>query len=151
MTDERAVPDNADEIEGQSQIQGDQGQPEQEAAGPPREAPPRRARPGDEGARLLRRILQLEPAGVRRGPLELLVSYGRSGHRRHGAREGVPVRLAGGALPLAREPGAAAAVSGAGEIRQVRAVRRGYRLRATRRAAARPAVHQVQSKGRRWK
>src|SRR6266850_8398298 len=142
MTDERAVRDNADEIEDESKIQGDQGQPEQEAAGPPREATPRRARPGDEGARLLRRVVQLEPAGVRRGPLELLVPYGRSGHRRHGAREGVPVRLAGRALPLAREPGAAAAVSVPGEIRQVRAVWRRDRLRAARRAAARPAVHQ---------
>src|SRR6266436_2353830 len=150
MTDERAVPDNADEIQDESQSQGDQGRPEQETTGPPREAPPRGARPGDEGARLLRRVLQLEPAGVRWGPLELLVSYGRSGHRRHGAREGVPVRLSGGALPLAREPGAAAAVSGAGEIRQVRAVRRRDRLRATGRAAARPTVHQVQSEGRRW-
>src|SRR6267143_5263532 len=119
MTDERAVRDNADEIEGQSQIQGDQGHSEQEAAGPSREAAPRRARAGDEGARLLRRVLQLEPAGVRRGPLELLVPHGRSRYRRHGAREGVPVRLAGRALPLAREPGAAATVSGAGEIRQV--------------------------------
>src|SRR2546429_7309182 len=64
MTDERAVRDNADEIKDQSQIQGDQGQPEQEAADPPREAPPRGARPGDEGARLLRRVLQLQPAGV---------------------------------------------------------------------------------------
>src|SRR5439155_36403 len=129
MTDERAVRDNADEIQDQGQIQGDQGQPEQEAADPPRETPSRGARPGDEGARLLRRVLQLEPAGVRRRPLELLVPYGGSGHRRHGAREGVPVRLAGRALPLAREPGAAAAVSVAGEIRQVRAVRRGDRFR----------------------
>src|SRR5216683_777623 len=123
MTDERAVRDNADEIQDQSQNQGDQGRPEQETTGPPGEAPPRGARPGDEGARLLRRVLQLEPAGVRWGPLELLVPYGRSGYRRHGAREGVPVRLARGALPLAREPG----------------------------AAARPPVHQVQSEGRRWK
>src|SRR5216683_2038965 len=151
MTDERAVRDNADEIQDQSQNQGDQGRPEQETTGPPGEAPPRGARPGDEGARLLRRVLQLEPAGVRWGPLELLVPYGRSGYRRHGAREGVPVRLARGALPLAREPGAAATVPGAGEIRQVRAVRRRDRLRATRRAAARPPVHQVQSEGRRWK
>src|SRR2546426_2928613 len=48
MTDERAVPDNADEIQDQSQSQGDQGEPEQEAAGPPGEASPRRARSGDE-------------------------------------------------------------------------------------------------------
>src|SRR5213592_1776426 len=41
MTDERAVPDNADEIQDESQSQGDQGRPEQETAGPPREAPPR--------------------------------------------------------------------------------------------------------------
>src|SRR5260370_8565230 len=107
MTDERAVPDNADEIQNESQSQDDQGQPEQEAAGPPGEASPRGARAGDEGARLLRRVLQLQPAGVRRRPLELLVPHGGSGHRRHGAREGLLVRLAGSALPLAREPGPA--------------------------------------------
>src|SRR5216117_1507060 len=117
----------------------------------PGEASPRGARSGDEGARLLRRVLQLQPAGVRRRPVELLVPYGGSGHRRHGAREGLPVRLAGGALPLAREPGPAAAVPDAGEIRQVRAVRRGDRIRATRSAAPCPAVHQVQGEGRRWK
>src|SRR5213592_556668 len=97
MTDERAVRDNADEIQDESESQGDQGEPEQEAAGPPGEASPRGARSGDEGARLLRRVLQLQPAGVRRRPVELLVPYGGSGHRRHGAREGLPVRLAGGA------------------------------------------------------
>src|SRR2546426_1171260 len=140
MTDERAVRDNADEIQDESQSQGDQGQPEQEAAGPPGEASPRGARSGDEGARLLRRVLQLQPAGVRRRPLELLVPHGGSGHRRHGAREGLLVRLAGRALPLAREPGLAAAVPGAGEIRQVRAVRRRDRIRANRRAA-RAALH----------
>src|SRR5437764_13788569 len=117
MTDERAVPDNADEIQDESQSQGDQGRPEQETAGPPREAPPRGARPGDEGARLLRRVLQLEPAGVGRRPLELLVPYGGPGHRRHGARESVPVRLAGGPLSLARQPGPAAAVSDACGVR----------------------------------
>src|SRR2546426_8533011 len=71
MTDERAVRDNADEIQDESESQGDQGEPEQEAAGPPGEASPRGARSGDEGARLLRRVLQLQPAGVRRRPLEL--------------------------------------------------------------------------------
>src|SRR6266704_5083092 len=151
MTDERAVRDNADEIQDEGQSQGDQGQPEQEAAGPPGEASPRGARSGDERARLLRRVLQLESAGVRRRPLELLVPHGGSGHRRYGAREGLLVRLAGRALPLAREPGPAAPVPGAGEIRQVRAVRRGDRIRATRRAAPCPAVHQVQGEGRRWK
>src|SRR2546425_203856 len=150
MTEEKAGRDNGGENKKQKPRPGDQGEPEQEAADAPRETPPRGARPGDEGARLLRRVLQLEPAGVRRRPLELLVPYGGSGHRRHGAREGVPVRLAGRALPLAREPGAAATVSGAGEIRQVRAVRRRDRLRAARRAAPRPAVHQVQSERRRW-
>src|SRR2546430_5613050 len=79
----------------------------------------RGARPGDEGARLLRRVFQLEPAGVGRRPLELLVPYGGPGHRRHGAREGVPVRLAGGPLSVARQPGPAAAVSDAPEVRQV--------------------------------
>src|SRR5437763_16923257 len=105
MTDERAVPDNADEIQDESQSQGDQGRSEQDAAGPPREAPPRGARPGDEGARLLRRVLQFEPAGLRRGPLELLVPHGRSGDGRDGALEGIPVRLAGGPVSVAREPG----------------------------------------------
>src|SRR5207253_2645943 len=83
LTDERAVRDNADEIQDESESQGDQGEPEQEAAGPPGEASPRGARSGDEGARLLRRVLQLQPAGVRRRPLELLVPHGGSGHRRH--------------------------------------------------------------------
>src|SRR2546427_4248402 len=100
MTDERAVPDNADEIESES----DQG-PQQETAGPSREAAAGRAGPRDEGARLLRRVLQLEPPGVRRRPVELLVPHGGPGDRRHGAREGVPVRLPGGPLPVAREPG----------------------------------------------
>src|SRR6266568_3844339 len=95
MTDERAVPDNADEIESES----DQG-PQQEAAGPSREAAAGGARPRDEGARLRRR------------PVELLVPHGGPGDRRHGAREGVPVRLPGGPLPVARQPGAAAAVPG---------------------------------------
>src|SRR5881296_2515140 len=122
MTDERAVPDNADEIESESH----QG-PQQETAGPPREAAAGRARPRDEGARLLRRVLQLEPPGLRRRPLELLVPHGGPGDRRHGAREGVPVRLPGGPLPVARQPGAAAAVPGSREIREMRAVRRGDR------------------------
>src|SRR5437870_11972554 len=100
-TDERAEPDNADEI----QTEVFQG-PEQETAGPSREAAAGRARARDEGARALRRILQLEPASIRRRPLELLLPHGGPGHRRHGAREGVPVRVAGGPLPLAREPGA---------------------------------------------
>src|SRR5881296_2824766 len=100
MTDERAVPDNADQI----QNEGEQG-PQQEAAGASREAPARRARPGDEGARVLRRVLQLEPPGLRRRSLELLVPHGGPGDRRHGAGEGVPVRVAGGPLPLARARG----------------------------------------------
>src|SRR5260370_38972103 len=106
MTDERAVRDNADESQGE----GDQGA-QQEAADPPREATPGGARPRDEGARLLRRVLQLEPAGVRRGSLELFVPHGRPGRPRQVAREGVPVRLAGGPLPVAREPGAATPLS----------------------------------------
>src|SRR2546425_2232239 len=142
MTDERAGPDNAHEIEDE-----DQEGPEQEAAGPSREAPARGARPGDEGARLLRRVLQLEPSGFRRRPVELLVPHGRPGDRRHGAREGLPLRVAGGALPLARQPGAAATVPGSREVREVRTVRRGDQLRATRRAAARASVYQVQGKG----
>src|SRR3989441_3932630 len=76
MTDERAVPDNADEIESES----DQG-PQQEAAGPSREAAAGRAWPRDEGARLLRRVLQFEPPGVRRRPVELLVPHGGPGER----------------------------------------------------------------------
>src|SRR2546428_13963043 len=125
MTDERAVPDNADEIESES----DQG-PQQETAGPSREAAAGRAGPRDEGARLLRRVLQLEPPGVRRRPVELLVPHGGPGDRRHGAREGVPVRLPGGPLPVAREPGAAAAGPGPREGREKRAGRRGDRGRA---------------------
>src|SRR6266550_7603657 len=100
MTDERAEPDNADEIENQ--------RPEQKAARSSREAPDGRARPRDEGAWLLRGVVQLEPPGLGRRPVELLVPHGRPGHRCHGAREGVSLRLAGRALPLAREPGAAA-------------------------------------------
>src|SRR2546430_10480487 len=42
-----------------------------------------------------RRVLQLEPPGVRRRLLELLVPHGRPGYRRDGARKGVPVRLPG--------------------------------------------------------
>src|SRR5437867_10629099 len=117
MTDERAVLDNADQI----QSEGDQG-PQQEAADPSREAPAGRARPGNEGARLLRGVLQLEPAGLRRRPLELLVPHGGPGHRRHGAREGVSVSVPGRTLPLAGEPGAAPPLPGAGEVREVRAV-----------------------------
>src|SRR5690348_5928976 len=113
MTDERAVRDNADEIESQD----DQGWPEQEAAGPPGEATARGARPGDERARLLRRVLQLEPAGVGRRSLELLVPHGGPGDGCHGTRESVPLRLAGGPLPVARQPGPAAAVPGTGEVR----------------------------------
>src|SRR6266566_3595349 len=138
MTDERAVRDNADEIQDEGQSQGDQGQLEQEAVGPPGEASPRGARSGDEGARLLRRVLQLEPAGVRRRPLELLVPHGGSGHRRYGAREGLLVRLAGRALPLAREPGPAAAVPGAGEIRQVQGERRRWKAPLTVGCSGRP-------------
>src|SRR5436309_10521395 len=118
MTDERAVPDNADEIESESH----QG-PQQETAGPPREAAAGRARPRDEGARALRRVLQLEPPGVRRRPLELLVPHGRPGYRRDGARKGVPVRLPGRPLPLARESGPAAPLPDARAIRSLRAVR----------------------------
>src|SRR3989441_11091806 len=144
-TDERAEPDNADEIQTEV-LQG----PEQKAAGPSREAAAGRAGARDEGARALRRILQLEPPGVRRRPLELLLPHGGPGHRRHGAREGVPVRVAGGPLPLAREPGAAAAVPDAGQVRPARAVRRGDRIRSPRFPAARPPVHQVQGEGGRW-
>src|SRR5204862_253795 len=67
-----------------------------------------------------------------------------------GAREAVPVRVAGRPRPLARERGAAPALQVPGEIRQVRAVRRGHRLRPVGRAAARATVHQVQGGGRRW-
>ena len=53
------------------------------------------------------------------------------------AREGVPVRVAGGPLSLAHQRGAAPAVPRAGEVRPVPPVRRRDRLRAPRRAAAR--------------
>src|SRR3989441_1552744 len=62
-------PINADEIQDQ--------RPDQEAAATPREAAARGAQPGDEGARLLRRILQRQPPGLRRRSLELLVPHGR--------------------------------------------------------------------------
>src|SRR5437016_14499901 len=126
MTDERAVRDNADEIESQD----DQGWPEQETADPPRKATARGAGPRDERAWLLRRVVQLEPAGVGRRSLELLVPHGGPGHGRHGAREGIPVRLAGGSLSVARQPGPAAAVPDPREVRQMRAVRRGHPVRA---------------------
>src|SRR5437899_12234436 len=100
MTDERAVRDNADEIESES----DQG-PQQEAAGPSREAAAGGARPRDEGARLLRRVLQLEPPGVRRRPVELLVPYGGPGGGREGAREGDHVLFRGGPVRVAPAPG----------------------------------------------
>src|SRR3989442_3129801 len=116
MTDERADTDNADEIQGQGGL-------EQEATPAPREAAAGGARPRDEGARALRRILQLEPAGLRRGPLQLLVPHGGSGDRCHGAREGISLRLAGGALPLARERSAATPVRDPRALRQVRAMR----------------------------
>src|SRR5437660_11783446 len=119
MTDERAVRDNADEIESQD----DQGWPEQEAAEPPRKATARGAGPRDERARLLRRVVQLEPAGIGWRSLELLVPHSGSGHRRHGAREAVHVRLAGRPLSLSRQPGPAAPVSDARQVRQVRAMR----------------------------
>src|SRR2546421_5407447 len=146
MTDERAVRDNAGEIQGED----DQGWSEQEAADPSRKAAARGARPRDEGARLLRRVLQLEPAGVGWRSLELLLPHGGPGHRRHGAREGVPVRLARGPLPVARQPGPAAPVPDAGEVRQVRAVRGGHPVRAARRTAACAALYQVQGQGGRW-
>src|SRR5204862_7806898 len=113
MTDERAVVDNAYETETQD-VEG----LEQEATRAPREAPAGRARPRDEGARVLRRVVHVEPAGVGRGPVELFLSHGRPGHRRHGAREGVPVRVPGRPLSVAREPGAAPLVPDAGEVRQ---------------------------------
>src|SRR3989442_15960926 len=115
MTDERADTDNADEIQGQGRL-------EQEAAPAPREAAARGARRSDEGARPLRRVLQFQPPGLRRRPLQLLVPHGGSGDRRHGARESVPLRLAGGTLPLARERAVTAAVRDARALRQVRAV-----------------------------
>src|SRR3989454_3233222 len=127
-TDERAEPDNADEI--QTEVFQE---PQQEAASASREATAGRASARDEGARPLRRVLQLEPPGVRRRPLELLVPHGGPGHGRHGAGEGVLVRVARGSLSLAREPGAAAPLPDAREVRQVRAVRRGHRVRPPRR------------------
>src|SRR5438309_1306895 len=117
-TDERAEPDNADEIQTEV-VQG----PQQEAAGASRKAAAGGAGTGHEGARALRRVLQLEPPGVRRRPLELLVPHGRPGHRRDGAREGVPVRVPGRPLPLAREPGAATPLPDARAVWSVSAVR----------------------------
>src|SRR6267143_4383156 len=117
MTDERADTDNADEIQGQ-------GRPEQEAASAPREAAAGGARPRDEGAWALRRVLQFEPPGLRRRPLQLFVPHGGPGDRCHGARKGLPLRLAGRTLPVARERSVATPVWDTRALRQVRAVRR---------------------------
>src|SRR3954469_25870332 len=76
---------------------------EQEAADTSREATAGGAGPGDEGARVLRRVVQLDAPVLRRRPLVVLVPHGRPGHRRHGTGETVSLRLAGGSLPLARE------------------------------------------------
>src|SRR5260370_3712000 len=152
MTDERAGPDNGDEIESESETEGQaQGgqDPQQEAAYPSRKAAARRARPGDEGTRLLRRVIQLEPPGLRRRPLELFLPHGGPGHRRHGTRKSLPVRVPGGPLPVAREPSPATPVPIARPVRSVRAVRRRDRVRAARRAPPRPPLHQVQSEVRR--
>ena len=61
------------------------------------------------------------PPGLRRRPVVLLVPHGRPGHRCHGTGEAVPVRVAGGAVPLAREPGPAPAVQQPRRLRHVRA------------------------------
>src|ERR1051326_5801428 len=52
---------------------------EQEAAAASGVAPARRARAGDEGAGVLRRVLQYHPAVLRRRPLVLFVPYGDQG------------------------------------------------------------------------
>jgi isoleucyl-tRNA synthetase len=128
-----------------------QGRPQQEAADPSREAAPRRADARHQGAGPLRGVVQLEPAGVGRRLVELLLPHGGSGHRRHGARKAVPVRVAGRPLPLAPQRGAPPPVWLARAVRQMRAMRRRDRLRPPRRPAARAAVHQVQGERRRWK
>src|SRR6266487_2993926 len=99
MTDERAEPDNAGEI--QTEVFQES---QQEAAGASGEAAAGRASARDEGARPLRRVLPLEAPGVRRRPLEILVQQGGPGNRRYGAGAGVPVRVARRSLSLAREP-----------------------------------------------
>ena len=64
------------------------------------------------------------PQSRRRRSEQLLVPHGRSGHRRDGAREGVPVREPGRPLPLAHRRSAAPAVPLAGDVRQVPQLRR---------------------------
>ena len=71
----------------------------------------------------------------------LLLPHGRPGHRRDGAGEAVPLRVAGGPVPLARQLGAAPAVQLPREVRHLRGCGEGDQLRAAGRAAPRAALH----------
>ena len=71
-----------------------------------REAAARRAKARAQGARPRRRSVRRHAAIGRRRSEQLLVPHGRSGHRRDGAREGVPVREPGRPVPLAHRRGA---------------------------------------------
>ncbi|CAA9303233.1 MAG: DnaK suppressor protein, putative, partial [uncultured Gemmatimonadaceae bacterium] len=123
----------------------------EEAARLLREAAARGAQARPQGARPPRRDVR-QHADRRLGRAHgLLVPHGRPGHRRDGAREGVPLRQPGGPLPLAHRRGAAPALPHARDLRPVPQLRAGHRLRAARRAPARALLHRVQAARRRWK